>query len=76
MENASKALILAGEILLGIMLLSIGVYVFNLFGDFSQNMSSEIEKSQITEFNEQFLRYYQKGYYNDKGVFIDALYMM
>ena len=32
MENASKALIMAGGMLIGIIILSIGVYLFSVFG--------------------------------------------
>ena len=33
MENASKALIIAGSILIAIIIISLGVLVFNKFGD-------------------------------------------
>ena len=35
MENASKALIMAAEILVGVMIISIGVYLFNTLGQYS-----------------------------------------
>ena len=35
MENASKALIMAAEVLIGVMIISIGVYLFNVFGQYS-----------------------------------------
>ena len=58
MENASKALIMAAEILVGIMIISIGVYIFNMFAEFSQQRYQEIEDRQIAEFNERFYKYY------------------
>ena len=58
MENASKALIMAAEILLGIMIISIGVYLFNILGQYSADTTAVIEEAQITQFNEQFYRFY------------------
>ena len=55
MDNASKALIIVGEILLGILLLSLMVAVFILFGNFSAEMHKHMTESQRTEFNSNFL---------------------
>ena len=33
MENASKALIMAGSILIAILIISLGIVIFNRFGD-------------------------------------------
>ena len=57
MENASKALIMAGEILIGIMIVSIAVYLFNMMGEYSRNTNKAIEDTQIAQFNSQFLKY-------------------
>lgn len=62
MENASKALIMAAGILLGVMIMSIGAVLFNSFGGFGKNISEQIEKNQIAEFNTQFTKYYGKSY--------------
>lgn len=52
MENASKALIIAGAILLSILIIALGIYVFNMAkGSFDGNQLSEMEKST---FNQQF----------------------
>ena len=58
MENASKALIMAAEILIGVMIISAGVYLFNIFGDYSADSTKKIEQAQIDTFNDQFLKYY------------------
>ncbi len=63
MENASKALIMAGEILLGVMLISIAVYAFNHFGGYSKETNQKIEDVQIAEFNQQFLKFYGQTEY-------------
>ena len=58
MENASKALIWAAEILVGIMIISIAVYVFTTMGKYSAETAQDIEDAQIAQFNSQFLKYY------------------
>ena len=67
MENASKALIMAASILLGVMIISVGVALFNSFGGFGRNITNEIDKNKIAEFNSQFLKYYGKSYDADTG---------
>ncbi len=57
MENASKALIMIAEVLVGIMIISIGVYLFSEMGRYSANTTRQIEDTQIAQFNEQFLQY-------------------
>lgn len=58
MENASKALIMAAEILVGVMIISIGVYLFNVMGRYSSETTSQMEDTQIAQFNNQFLKFY------------------
>lgn len=58
MENASKALIMAAEILIGIMIISIGVYLFNIIGKYSAETTAKMEETQIEQFNAQFLKFY------------------
>ena len=58
MENASKALIMATEILIGIMIISIGVYLFNTVGKYSADTTAKMEETQIAQFNEQFLNFF------------------
>lgn len=58
MENASKALIMAAEILVGVMIVCVGVYLFNLFANYSSNEYEKIEATQVSEFNAQFLIFY------------------
>ena len=58
MENASKALIMGAEILIGVMIISIGVFLFNTFGKYSAETAKKMEDTRIAEFNNQFLKYY------------------
>lgn len=57
MENASKALIMAGTILISIMVISLGVYIINMFGEYTAEQEQERANRQIAEFNAQFLKY-------------------
>ena len=55
MENASKALIIAGAILLSILIIALGIYVFNMAKSAtSDNALSDVEKQQ---FNGPFQEY-------------------
>ncbi len=60
MENASKALLMAGGVLLGIMVLSLGVLLFASFGGTSSQIHDNIEENQTTQFNSQFTSYMGK----------------
>ncbi len=60
MENASKALLMAGGVLLGIMVLSLGVLLFTSFGGTSSQIHDNIEENQATQFNSQFTSYMGK----------------
>lgn len=55
MENASKALVIAGAILLAILLISLGIMVFNQGQDAIKN--SGMSKAEISAFNGQFTKY-------------------
>ena len=57
MENASKALIMAAEVLVGVIIISIGVALFTIFSNYSKDTAMQIEATQIAEFNNNFLKY-------------------
>lgn len=57
MENASKALLMVAAVLVGVMLLSIGVYLFSIFGGFGAQISTQLEEKNINEFNSKFYQY-------------------
>lgn len=57
MENASRALIMAAGVLVGLMILSIAVYLFATFGAASAEVHSEVDANRINEFNTQFTAY-------------------
>ena len=55
MENASKALIIAGAILIAIVLITVGVAVLNQGSDVANQ--SSLEGAQLTAFNQKFSQY-------------------
>ena len=55
MENASKALIIAGAILLSILLISLGIMIFSQAQDTVNN--SGMSQAEISTFNSQFTKY-------------------
>lgn len=55
MENASKALIIAGAILLAILIISLGIMIYNqASGVVNNNSMTEVE---VTTFNQKFEQY-------------------
>ena len=68
MENASKALIIAGAILLSIAIIGIGMYVFNMAS--STINKSNMSDSEVSAYNSQF-RKYEGG--NQNGATCKAL---
>ena len=60
MENASKALLMAGGVLLGVLILSLAVFLFTNFGGTSSRIHDNIEENQTAQFNSQFTSYVGK----------------
>lgn len=57
MENASKALIIAGGVLIVILVLTLFAYINTKMGSGTSNLYSRLEDRNITEFNQKFLNY-------------------
>lgn len=55
MENASKALLIAGAILLSILIIALGIYVFNLAR--SSMNTNQLNEMEVSAFNTQFTQY-------------------
>ena len=55
MENASKALIIAGAILLAILLITLGIYIFQQSQSTVNN--SGMSQAEVQSFNSQFIKY-------------------
>ena len=67
MENASKALIIAGAILLAILLISSGIMIFNQAQDTVTN--SGMTEAELTSFNNKFVKYEGK----QKGTMVKSM---
>lgn len=57
MENATKALLIAAGVLIGIMILSVGITLYNSLGSFVEKYQKEADEIALHKFNEQFTRY-------------------
>lgn len=60
MENASKALLLAGGVLLMIIVFSLATLIFNRMGSQTSDFYQEIDEAKINEFNQQFFNYHER----------------
>lgn len=57
MENAAKALLIAGGVLITIVVVSIGTYLMKNMGEQTSRFYEIMEMSEVTKFNEQFFKY-------------------
>lgn len=57
MENAAKALTMAAGVLIGVIIITIAVYLFTTLGNTSSEVYSKVEQEKIDKFNNQFLKY-------------------
>ncbi len=60
MENASKALLIGAEVLVGALIFSLMVYLFILMQGWSGNVQDNIDAKVIDEFNSKFTIYDQR----------------
>lgn len=63
MENASKALLMAGGILIALLVISALILMFNQIGAYGKSQEEMKRNSQLVEFNKDFERYM-----DDKGI--------
>lgn len=57
MENAAKALIIAGGVLIAILLASLFTYLSRTMADSTEPFYSMMSDNEIAEFNQRFLKY-------------------
>jgi len=67
MENASKAIIMAGGILIGVIILSLLVLVFRPMGDIYEQEGASLSVEQLEKYNRQF-NTYDKSLYGSELV--------
>lgn len=63
MENASKALIIAGAILISILIIAIGMYIYTSSSSSIYGATSQMNSQEVTAFNQTWTNYEgtQKG---------------
>ena len=61
MENLSKALLMAGGMLIGILIASLFIYEMLYFSGHAKTFHLEAEKVRVTEFNSAFEKYSHKS---------------
>lgn len=57
MENASKALLIAGAVLIVILLIAVGMKIFNSSSSTADQVDTNMQTVEITTFNNKFLQY-------------------
>lgn len=57
MENASKALIMAAGVLMGVVILTLAVYLYATFSSQVEETEQIISDNQLNQFNSQFTSY-------------------
>lgn len=68
MENATKALLIAAAILVAILIISLGLVVYNMAAETVQNVN--MNDQEVKAFNDKFMRYEGS---NKKGANVNAL---
>lgn len=61
MENAAKALLIAGGVLIAILLLTLFSYLYTKMGESTNDIYALMNQSEISEFNQKFLNYSGRG---------------
>lgn len=54
MENASKALLIAGTVLLAIMILSVGIILYNKYSETSEQYEKRLSTVELNKYNSNF----------------------
>lgn len=60
MENATKALLIAGSVLIAILLIAVGLRIFNSTQGATDAAEETMSASEVAVFNNKFLQYYGK----------------
>ena len=58
MDNASKALIMAGAILIAVMLISLGVLLYNRAADVANNSTNQLNAIEVNAHNNTYSMYF------------------
>lgn len=66
MENASKALIIAGSVLLSILIIGSLVFMFNTLSNLKSTEASSADAQKLAEYNSQIETFNRKGIYGSE----------
>lgn len=69
MENASKALLIAASTLIGIMILSLMVYLFGRFGETAKDTENRYSQEELDRLNAKFVGYETGGTHTPADTF-------
>lgn len=61
MDNASKALIMAGAILIAVAIVGIGIYIFSASNSLTNDAVDQIDTIAVQMFNNNFQQYAEQG---------------
>lgn len=61
MENATKALLIAATVLIAVLILSVGIYVFNHYMGFAYENEENRAKQALIQYNTKFEKYIDKS---------------
>lgn len=68
MENASKALLIAGGVLIALIIIGALVNTFSTVGEFEMSKLTQEEQEQLIAFNEQYTRYANQYVYGTEVI--------
>ena len=57
MDNASKAIIMAGAVLVAVMIISLGVLLFNSASKNTEEIGKQVETREVLQYNQRFSVY-------------------
>ena len=68
MENASKALLIAGGVLIAIIIITLLVHTYGNIGDFKRQQLSLEESEKLEEFNKEYTKYLNRYVYGTEVI--------
>lgn len=57
MENATQALLIGAGVLIGVLILSLAVYLFNTFGAYATDTQKKVDEKALAQLNAKFYKY-------------------
>ena len=61
MDNASKAIVIAGAVLIAVMIISLGVFLFNSASNTGKDFSTSMVSKEILQYNSRYSTYTGAG---------------